>query len=195
MILTATGASGSGKSTITKYLLEKLSGHSNLVVSHTTRQPRESDLPGEYAYLNENDFDKLKDTGEFLWYVSVHGNRYGTTKSSVEKAFIDQSFNFMIILDNAAQELWQYAKEKGQESHLKSFYINYPGADILRQRLKLRGDNDEEIEKRIEDCKIWDEKAKSSEAPYIFINNNTSVENSASFIMAALLLHIIQSRD
>ena len=70
-----------------------------------------------------------------------------------------------------------------------SFYILSPPEEELRRRLKLRGEDEAIIEKRVSDCKQWDEAATKSGIPYIFITNeelDRGVEKAALEILKYL---------
>lgn len=94
MILTLTGASGAGKTTIARELLKKLPVDTQIVVSYTTRKPRGVDIPGEYKHISKFRFWFLKKIGSFLWTFDLHGNSYGTTKRWVAKALKDDNTVF-----------------------------------------------------------------------------------------------------
>lgn len=64
-IITFTGASGAGKTTMVKELLKN--PQFGLVPSITTRNSRLSDLPGEYEYITDTEFDWLKCWDAFVW--------------------------------------------------------------------------------------------------------------------------------
>lgn len=72
MILTLTGASGAGKTTIAGELLKKLPVDARMVPSYTLRKfrkPRSTDLPGEYKHVSRFRFWFLSTIGAFLWTV------------------------------------------------------------------------------------------------------------------------------
>ncbi len=74
--------SGGGKST----LLKLLSSYQDFVysVSCTTRAPRPGEVHGQdYHFLSMEEFERRAAAGEFLEYARVHGNCYGTLKSTV----------------------------------------------------------------------------------------------------------------
>jgi guanylate kinase len=77
--------SGAGKTTIAKRLLASRSdiGYS---VSCTTRSPRAGEVDGQdYHYLSRDEFDARVARGEFAEWAEVHGQRYGTLRSEVER--------------------------------------------------------------------------------------------------------------
>ena len=177
IILTLTGASGAGKTTLAKEFL-KLPVYAQMVPSYSTRKPRDADIPGEYKYVNKFRFWFLKTTGAFLWTVYPHGNSYGTTKRWVIKALKDDNTVYiMILFSDAIKILNSFAEKTGCPGRVFYFYILSPSQEILRERLRSRGDKEDEIEKRIADCVKWDPEAKTSDIPYEFVKNDGMIES------------------
>ena len=171
-IITFTGASGAGKTTIVKELLDQRIDY-QMLTSLTTREKRSSDLPNEYKYLTEEQFEKRKKKDEFIWTFSVHGYRVGTLTADVRGAFFGNYgiVHLMILIPEGVQKLRKSVSYDNVASIL-SFYVFSPAEKILRQRLIKRGDDDSSINRRISDCKIWDKEANTSGIPYIFIDNS-----------------------
>ena len=72
-----TGASGAGKSSLVRALLEQ-DKQIQLSISFTTRSPRPQELNGrEYHFISEAEFKQRQVRDEFLEYAQVHGNYYG----------------------------------------------------------------------------------------------------------------------
>src|SRR5258708_40128250 len=104
-IVTITGASGSGKTSVARELL-KIIPSAKLVLSITTRPPRESDLPDEYrTNVPLAEFEKRSQNNEFLWEVEAHGNRYGTLRASVNEALANPYPSLMILIPNVLATL------------------------------------------------------------------------------------------
>src|SRR3989344_9262628 len=173
-IVTLSGASGAGKTTLTKEIL-KLRPEMKLIVSLTTRRARESDLPGEYRYeVSPEEFTARKAANEFLWTVDLHGNQYGTLKASVDEA-LKAKHSFLMLLTPATSEiLCKYAPA----GSVLPFYILSPNADEIRKRLRGRGEDEATIELRVADCSKWDTDARVSGMPYVFICNNGALEEA-----------------
>ena len=79
------GPSGAGKGTIRRELFKRLS---DLVysISCTTRPPREGEQDGvDYYFVEAEEFENRKRSGDFLEWALVHGNYYGTPKKEVLK--------------------------------------------------------------------------------------------------------------
>ena len=175
-IITITGPSGSGKTVIAGELLKRVS-NLRLVVSNTTRKPRDSDLAGEYRHnVDPKEFERKQD---FIWIVSAHGNTYGTRFDSLNEALRAEHISLMIIVPESVQALLDYAPGR-----ILPFYILPPKEQALRERLKLRGDDEKTIERRVGDCKKWNEEAKTSGIPYIFIRNDAALEKAVAQFLA-----------
>ncbi|MEK6905086.1 MAG: hypothetical protein AABX24_01670 [Nanoarchaeota archaeon] len=172
-ILTFTGASGSGKSSIAKSL-----GFS-LVLSTTTRAPRPSDLPGEYEYIDSKyfdskSFDSVEARNDFLWIKEYGGNYYSTRYDSINLALSRPENFIMIIVPEVLPMLLDYA---GKEKVLP-FYIRSPDEAVLRSRLETRGELEDSIERRLKGSRDWDLQAEGSGIHYIFITNNGAIEEA-----------------
>ena len=184
-ILTLTGSSGVGKTTIAGELLKKLT-NAQMVTSTTTRDKRDSDLPGEYYYVSQKKFYEMAREGLFLWWVSKFGNSYGTTKESIRilGKYPDNLF-LMLLVPSTIETLKVEARKNGIE--VISLYILSPQENILRERLKERGDPASEIERRIEECKEWDANAKQSAHLYKgFVRNSGLIEEALYSIFTHL---------
>ena len=79
------GPSGVGKSTILNAILERRP-QLRYSISYTTRPRRGNERDGaDYHFINERDFRKKTDAGEFAEWAEVHGHLYGTSASYIEQ--------------------------------------------------------------------------------------------------------------
>ena len=175
-IITFTGPSGAGKTTIARELL-RINSDWKIIVSLTTRKPRASDLPGEYRYSSLEEFLEREACGEFIWTTQVHGIRHGTLLASLDESLEACGVSLILLTPEAIPVLRKYAP--GQ---VLSFFITLPSNTELERRLRLRGETNEAIKRRMEDCKQWLAEAKSSDLPYMFIDNSGAVEDTAGRI-------------
>jgi len=79
------GPSGVGKGTLYKLLLDRHPKTFATTISNTTRDPR----PGEtrdvdYYYISMEEFEKMIEEGKFVEHAKFGGNRYGTSKKTIE---------------------------------------------------------------------------------------------------------------
>ena len=76
-ILLLIGASGSGKSTVARYLCEQYGLRQ--IDSYTTRPPRYRGESGQ-IFITDEEFDQLQD---FVGYTLYNGHRYGATAERI----------------------------------------------------------------------------------------------------------------
>jgi guanylate kinase len=167
MLLTITGPSGSGKSTLVTNIRAR-NPEARSLESVTTRPPRLTDPPGEYRYASREEFEGMRERGEFLWDVPVHAFRFGTRKKAIEEALTGGFFLAVLIIE-AVEKLQAYAGKIGKSGQMRSYYLDVADEGILRQRLKRRGDTPD-YEERIAECRDWPRKARLSRARMKFIN-------------------------
>ncbi len=80
-----TGPSGAGKGTLIKRLVDRLP-ELEVAVSATTRAQRPGEEDGrEYWFLDEDEFVRRIDAGQFLEHVEYVGGRYGTLSTEMSR--------------------------------------------------------------------------------------------------------------
>ncbi len=147
MFVAFSGVSSSGKNTIINEIVKRREDFKVLDRSSaTTRQPRESDkVFNIYLYMSEQDFKKEIDEGKFFEYELVHGNYYGTILSQLERAKNDDTCNYIRDID--VKGMVNLRKFFGRDK-IVTIFLDAPD-DVLKARLKARGDSEEDIEKRL----------------------------------------------
>jgi guanylate kinase len=156
--------SGAGKSTLVNALLEREPAIS-LSVSHTTRPPRVGELYGRHYYFVERgEFEREIAEGIFLEHAEVHGNLYGTSRTTVQ-ALLAQGRDVLLEID------WQGAEQiRRTKPDCVSVFILPPSRAELERRLRGRGsDSAEVIERRLHNSR--EEIAHAHEFDYILIND------------------------
>ncbi|MDC0419341.1 guanylate kinase [Candidatus Pelagibacter sp.] len=132
--------SGAGKTTLVKMLSEV--DNYEISISHTTRQPRPSEVPNQdYFFVDENEFNRLIKNEEFLEYAKVFNNFYGTTRTPVIDK-LNKEKNVLFDID------WQGAdqiKNKKLDYKLITFFILPPSKEELFDRLSNRDMKDKLI--------------------------------------------------
>ena len=125
--------SGAGKTTLVKEL-SKLDNY-EISISHTTRKPRSNETKNKhYFFVNDKEFQRLINNGEFLEYAKVFNNFYGTTRTPVIEK-LDKGKNVLFDID------WQGAdqiKNKKLDYKLITFFILPPTKEVLYERLSNR---------------------------------------------------------
>ena len=132
--------SGAGKTTLVN-LLSKVDNF-EVSVSHTTRQPRPNETPNkDYYFVEEKEFQRLINNGEFLEYAKVFNNLYGTTRTPVIDK-LNKGKNVLFDID------WQGAdqiKNKKLDYKLLTFFLLPPSKEVLFERLSNRDMKDKLI--------------------------------------------------
>ncbi len=155
--------SGAGKSSLVKALME-LDAGVQPSVSHTTRAPRGQEFHGrEYFFIDDDQFDDMVANNAFLEWAFVHGNRYGTSKSTIEER-ISQGLDVVLEID------FQGAVQiKRLFANAVLIFILPPSWEELRSRLQRRGeDTAEVIEIRLANAAT--EMARAHEFDFVIIN-------------------------
>ena len=140
IMIVLSSPSGAGKTTLVKMLSEI--DNYEISISHTTRQPRPSEVPNkDYFFVDENEFNRIINNEEFLEYAKVFNNFYGTTRTPVITK-LNKGKNVLFDID------WQGAdqiKNKKLDYKLISFFILPPSKDELFDRLSNRDMKDKLI--------------------------------------------------
>ena len=154
---------GAVKSSLVKALME-LDARVEHSVSHTTRSPRGQEFHGrEYFFVSEAEFDAMVQANAFLEWAHVHGNRYGTSKATIEERIAK---GLDVILEIDFQGAIQIKKIF---SNAVLIFILPPSWDELRSRLLRRGeDSPEVVEIRLQNAA--EEMAQAHEFDFVIIN-------------------------
>lgn len=185
MLLTITGPSASGKTSLARALMTRMPAMT-MLRSVTTRASRPSDLLGEYRYVSQSEFDDLFAQHALLWMVEVHGNRYGTLKEDVHAAVGHGGIILALLTVEATQELRNYLVSVGKEDDMMSIYLDISDEDLLLKRLMKRGDSREDIEMRIKQCRSWATARDASGVPYIIYDASESTDALAERVLSML---------
>ena len=155
--------SGTGKSSLVKALLE-VDARMELSVSHTTRAPRGQESHGrEYYFTSPEEFERMVAADAFVEWAQVHGNRYGTSRKTIEDKI---AAGADIVLEIDFQGAVQI---KQQFPNAVLIFILPPSWPELRARLMRRNEDSEAtIELRMKNAA--EEVAQVDKFDFVIIN-------------------------
>ena len=135
---------GTGKTTLVNMLVKEFS-FILANISFTTRQPRQGEVDAkDYHFISKKNFEEKIVAEEFLEYVKLYDDYYGSSKTWVMDQKNQGKFVILVIDTQGAIQL------KGKLDAVYIF-ISPPSLDELRKRLSGRKtESPEKIEKRIE---------------------------------------------
>ena len=181
-LYTVAAPSGTGKTTLVKALVDKIT-HLTVSISHTTRAKRPTEQHGvNYYYVTEAEFQRMVEHGDFLEHATVFDHFYGTSRHWVEETL---SCGLDVILEID----WQGCQ---QVKHLFpnsiGIFILPPSLTELSQRLFSRNqDKPEIIKQRLAD--VREAVSHISDFDYIVMNDDfdAAVNDLETIIQAGRL--------
>lgn len=136
-LFVVSGPSGVGKGTLVARLRERRPGL-GLTVSATTRPPRTGEADGvSYYFLDDAEFARRVESGEFLEWARVHGHRYGTLRSEAERLM---ARGVSVVLEIDVQG---GLNVRTVYPEVVLVFIEPPSMGELERRLRGRGTEDE----------------------------------------------------
>lgn len=144
LLFVVSAASGTGKTSLVKALLDRVSDM-HVSVSHTTRQRRPAEIDGiHYHFTTTDTFLSMVADGGFIEHAEVFGNYYGTSQAEVKKQ-LDAGHDVLLEID------WQGAEQvRRLFPQSIQIFIVPPSQHDLRERLSARAqDSLDVIEQRL----------------------------------------------
>ena len=177
LLTVVSGASGTGKGTVIKALLQK-KADLFLSVSATTRKPRVGEKDGvSYHFMSRDEFEKEIAADGFLEYADVYGNYYGTLRREVDK--------HLAVGEDVLLEIDTQGALKVMEKIPEGVFVFLlpPSMEELKKRLLGRGtETEESAEKRLRAAA--EEIARGKSYKYAVVNDE--VEKAAAKIAAII---------
>ena len=146
LLLVLSSPSGAGKSSLVRELVDAVPDLA-VSISHTTRPPRTGEKHGvDYFFVNEGEFQALLEQNMFLEHATVFDHLYGTSHAWVQERLADGKDIILEIDWQGAQQVRSIIKDT------VNIFILPPSLAALEERLKGRGDDDRNIQRRMRDA-------------------------------------------
>ena len=131
------GASGVGKSTVLRHVMEARKDLT-FSVSATTRPPRPQEVDGvHYYFISKEAFEEMIEQDAFLEYDNHNNNYYGTPTAQLEEKM--HSGHVLLDIEPVGAK---NVREKRSDAVL--IFVMPPSMEELERRLRGRGDTSEE---------------------------------------------------
>ena len=179
LLIVISGPSGSGKSSISKALLE-IDQSLAFSVSATTRPPRAGEVHRvDYYFLSEEEFQRKIDAGEFAEWSEYNNHRYGTLKSALDKCLEDGQD---ILLEIEVQGAEQLRKSLPEGVFI---FILPPSLASLELRLRdRRTESEEDIQQRLLTAKKEIQRVKNYN--YVVFNHDNQLTQAVEKVLSII---------
>lgn len=178
--LVLAAASGTGKTSLSRKMI---AADSNLAlsISMTTRAPRDGEIDGvHYLFRTQAQFDALAAEGGFLEHAHVFGRSYGTPRAPVEAA-LTAGRDVLFDIDWQGHRLLRAALP----ADVVGVFILPPSIEVLADRLRKRGDQEDAIAKRMAAAEA--EISHAGEFDHVVVNDDfdTTLAEMTAILAAA----------
>lgn len=138
IILTITGPSLSGKSTLESML--ESAGVVKRAVSTTTRKPRAGEKDGfHYHFISKSEFEEKINNEKMIEHVEFDRNYYGVSKEEVQKLLTQGDSVAMVVEPEGARQIKDFSEKQGWIC-IRLFVSN--PESVLKERFNLRKSDD-----------------------------------------------------
>ncbi|MGY1530305.1 guanylate kinase [Luteimonas sp. A649] len=181
--------SGAGKSSIVNACLAR-DRNISLSISFTSRPPRPGECHGQhYHFVDDAQFQRMIDAGDFFEYARVHGDWKGTARQSVEPQ-LAAGRDVLLEID------WQGARQvRAMVDDAVGIFILPPSREALDQRMRKRGQDSEEVMAR-RLAAAREEMSHYDEFDFVIVNDDfdTAVAEMCAVFTASRLRRASQAQ-
>ena len=177
LLIVVSGASGTGKGTVCKKILNDLPEVA-YSISATTRVPRPGEVDGkEYYFLSVDEFKNWIADGKFLEYAEVYGNFYGTPLNKIEER-LNRGEDILLEID--VQGALNVKKKCPEGIYI---FLLPPSLEELKRRIEGRGtETPESLSRRLKNAVA--EIKIGTEYDYVVVND--TIDNAVAQIKAII---------
>ncbi|WP_139957034.1 guanylate kinase [Flavicella sediminum] len=173
--------SGSGKTTIVRYLLAQEELKLDFSISATSRAPRGAEVDGkDYYFLDVESFKNKINDQKFLEWEEVYANNfYGTLKSELERIWaLGKHVVFDIDVVGGLNIKSQFPEET------LAIFVKPPSLEEMERRLRNRQtDSEDKILERV--AKAEKELSYAKDFDVVLVNDDLKVAKKEAFDLVA----------
>jgi guanylate kinase len=140
-----TGPSATGKTAVVSALV-KLFPKAGHMITTTTRPMRLGEEHGkDYWFMERDEFERAVSAGEFIEWVEIYGNYYGSSKARLEDLRANHPFVFLLLDMRGAHTYFEKVAD------IQVIFIKPGSIEDLKKRLAERksSTSPEELDRRI----------------------------------------------
>jgi guanylate kinase len=179
VLAVVSGPSAVGKDTVlTRIRAMELPVH--VVVTATTRKRRKNEVDGQdYYFVDDTEYDRLLESGEFLEHASVYGaHRYGVPKEPIRRA-LQEGLDVVMRID----PIHGAATVRNVVPNAVLIFLAPPSLEELERRLRERA---KEIDYDARRATALLELERMHDFQYVVINERDCPDSAVHKILAII---------
>lgn len=171
------GPSGVGKDTIINELIRRYPARFGKPINATTRPMRENESQNNpYLFLSDEEFIKMRESGEIFEHTKRHGTYRGMRKSS-----FNEIINSGRIALRDCDILGLHAIKQEYPNQVLSIFLTAPKEEI-EKRMISRNEPKESMKLRLKDYDLYVKNAKY----FDYVINNITIDDTINQILNIL---------
>jgi guanylate kinase len=186
-LIVISGASGSGKDSVVRALLERTRSQPNpfhFVVTATSRPKRKKEVDGvDYVFVSSKAFQEMIANNELIEYAIVYGDYKGVPTRHLEQALevMDRGQDVLMRLDVQGARTIRHLIPDAL-----LIFITTPSRDVLLQRLRHRStESPEQLQVRAQTAQ--QETEQMAEFDYVVPNADGKLDQTVDTVLSIIV--------